>query len=531
MYFLPTPYPGELWYSTLCRYHQRSGNVAEIHSIEELFGCRTHLPTVELPSYLDDILAGTDISPEQIMLEHSIYPYYARFLSVQKKESILQRCRGGALTPTTCGQFQQVLKFCPQCVAEQRETYGEAYWVAYQQVRELTVCPIHNVRLQNSPYPVHSGQNPHFHPLNLSDVPIQNEDKLQFNLSKMIYDCASHPFSFEETPWREPLKLRLVERGYLSLSGQILQNKRLSADLKEAFPDSTLRFDDEKRISHWLTLLFGGRDCPTLPILLLAMFLDLEVEELLTPCCRESLQEGWDSALLRLAPRYNSLRQLAGALHSNSRTVKQACIRLGIQGDWHYNGGGRFLQGNRYGDSPEFEEKRALLRHWWLTLQGQYPGKTHTQLRQMPGIGANYEWLFANDHQWLWEHMPKTVQKRKSVLDFEKLDAENLDLIERCIVSLSEDARPERITRYAVAVKAGIPANRLLQMPRCMAAINAHEQSLDEFRIAKIRWAIHVLERENRPIYRSNLSAAAGVKPKELLRLQSELEELNGMRL
>lgn len=35
---LPTPYPDELWYSVVCRYHRRAGNIRLWTTFEELFG-------------------------------------------------------------------------------------------------------------------------------------------------------------------------------------------------------------------------------------------------------------------------------------------------------------------------------------------------------------------------------------------------------------------------------------------------------------------------------------------------------------
>ena len=38
--YFPVPYPDELWYSTLCRYHVRSGNINTATTFQELFESR-----------------------------------------------------------------------------------------------------------------------------------------------------------------------------------------------------------------------------------------------------------------------------------------------------------------------------------------------------------------------------------------------------------------------------------------------------------------------------------------------------------
>jgi hypothetical protein len=42
------------------------------------------------------------------------------------------------------------LKYCPLCVNEDRENYGEAYWHRTHQIRNMKVCPKHNCNLINS---------------------------------------------------------------------------------------------------------------------------------------------------------------------------------------------------------------------------------------------------------------------------------------------------------------------------------------------------------------------------------------------
>ncbi|MBE9221610.1 TniQ family protein [Cyanobacterium stanieri LEGE 03274] len=40
--------------------------------------------------------------------------------------------------------------FCPQCLQEDEEKYGEFYWHRIHQLSCVLVCPTHNISLQNS---------------------------------------------------------------------------------------------------------------------------------------------------------------------------------------------------------------------------------------------------------------------------------------------------------------------------------------------------------------------------------------------
>lgn len=54
--FFPAPYPDELWYSVICRYHIRSGNPSVKYSIRELYGANHINVPVELCGALSSLL-------------------------------------------------------------------------------------------------------------------------------------------------------------------------------------------------------------------------------------------------------------------------------------------------------------------------------------------------------------------------------------------------------------------------------------------------------------------------------------------
>lgn len=83
--FFPTPYPDELWYSVICRYHIRSGNPSVKYSIRELYGANHINVPVELCGALSpllDALPTKDLTAKDIIMQHTLYPYYTRFFSM-----------------------------------------------------------------------------------------------------------------------------------------------------------------------------------------------------------------------------------------------------------------------------------------------------------------------------------------------------------------------------------------------------------------------------------------------------------------
>ena len=89
--FFTNPYPNELLYSAIARYHFYSGNLDCKDTLEELFGSRCVIPSVEIGYF--SVLAeklGSHYSVESLLSNHTIYPYYASFYRKHGKEEVLQ---------------------------------------------------------------------------------------------------------------------------------------------------------------------------------------------------------------------------------------------------------------------------------------------------------------------------------------------------------------------------------------------------------------------------------------------------------
>ncbi len=92
--FFTNPYPDELIYSAIARYHFYSGNIDYKDTLEEVFQNRSVIPSVEIGSNFS-VLAqqlAPNYSLESLLYQHTIYPYYAPFLSKSRKKEIIRRC-------------------------------------------------------------------------------------------------------------------------------------------------------------------------------------------------------------------------------------------------------------------------------------------------------------------------------------------------------------------------------------------------------------------------------------------------------
>jgi len=170
--FFPTPYPDELLYSTIARYHLRSGNLSPKCTLQELFNTRHAIATADLPCHLEALT--TNLSPisdkpvEEWIQHHTLYPFYAPFLSQERSQQLrmtmisdkgagihdLSGIRASSIQPP------KYFRFCPQCIQEDQEIYGELYWHRSHQVPGVLVCAQHGKVLLDSSVPI-QGMNRH----------------------------------------------------------------------------------------------------------------------------------------------------------------------------------------------------------------------------------------------------------------------------------------------------------------------------------------------------------------------------------
>ena len=176
--FFPKPYPDEILYSVFSRYHLRSGNRSAVQTMQDLFNDPNHKATVDLPCRLD--VLALNLSPcsmhtvDSLLQNHTLYPFYTVFMPEEKLKqaqqswhfgnshnsgwgAVLNRKRGGFLSrPGAASNLIDTpayFRFCPLCLKQDQQMYGEPYWHRLHQTPGVLVCPMHTVALQVSLVP------------------------------------------------------------------------------------------------------------------------------------------------------------------------------------------------------------------------------------------------------------------------------------------------------------------------------------------------------------------------------------------
>lgn len=153
--FFPTPYPDELWYSVLCRYHIRSGNFSEYTTLTSLFQSKRanqvfrKIPDNSIAAVCANLPDGF-LDFDEVIKNHTLFLSVYRLYGSEEKHLILEDLRNGVWRVHSAVRSlsnESELKVCPMCLKEDREQYGEPYWHVSHQIRLASVCQKHKCRL------------------------------------------------------------------------------------------------------------------------------------------------------------------------------------------------------------------------------------------------------------------------------------------------------------------------------------------------------------------------------------------------
>ncbi|MBB2184629.1 TniQ family protein [Lachnospiraceae bacterium MD1] len=91
--------------------------------------------------------------------KHTLFPYIASFLPEDRAREIsalmkdgqvsLIYNKSGLISSCSINQNRQ-FRYCPECMKEDIQNFGEMYWHRLHQITEVLICPKHKVPLQNS---------------------------------------------------------------------------------------------------------------------------------------------------------------------------------------------------------------------------------------------------------------------------------------------------------------------------------------------------------------------------------------------
>ena len=158
--FFTDPYPDELIYSAISRFHFYSGNTSFVETLEELFQSRSLVPSIEFGSHFSTLVQnlGSNYSVESLLAQNTIYPYFAPFITIERQKKLFEDVStngqgihgrlgisGGKISR------KQGLFYCSKCANNDINIFGEPYVHREHQLQGIDYCPHHELTLKIYP--------------------------------------------------------------------------------------------------------------------------------------------------------------------------------------------------------------------------------------------------------------------------------------------------------------------------------------------------------------------------------------------
>lgn len=460
--YFPAPYPDELLYSQLARYYIKSGHIAYIFAAKELFERSTDRPNVEFLNRFSTAafpIITQNCSIGQIILNHTIFPYYGRFLSKERRmkafctmASMEAGYKNQLAIPKSKNGTQRYLRYCPLCAKNDRKLYGETYWHRIHQMTGIDICPVHKCYLCDSNMAMGAKTSPVFYDAdsNIPDcIEIQYSDiDLECSLAGYMAAVFSADIDMDsDVTIGKYFHYRMAGTKYLSPRGQ----QRNISVLHDDFVDYYKSLQD-----NWFTELWQIQKVMTndrvnfYEICLLGMFLNVLPDELAHPVLPEkSIVENYDERIFELHENGLNYKQIADALGGSYNTIKA------------------------------IGEKRYGTYH---------------------------------------KHPKKPLKPGAKPKDWNAVDKSMLPLVAKMIARLhgDETTRPRRVTVSTVERLLGLPSKRIELLPQCKALVIENVESLDEYWARETIWAANRIITEGQTFNWTHLRRLTNMRPKNL---------------
>ncbi|MBQ7065290.1 MAG: TniQ family protein [Lachnospiraceae bacterium] len=464
----PEIYPDELVYSVLARFYVRTGYLTYIFCAEELLVNKRVRPDIE---FINDLkpeivhLLCQNISIEQLIEKHTMFPYYARFLSKERRNrafDALCNMSGDYNNllgiPKQKNGEQRYLRYCPLCAEYDRSVYGESYWHRKHQLMGVKICPRHNCRLINSSVLICGKVCPDLVSAE-QEIKEQNNivygNRIEQQLAEYIDNVFMSDVDMENgVEIGKFLYSRMSGTKYVSVRGKQRNIKLFTDDFITYYKD----LSEQGLTELWqIQKVLTSYRINTFEVCQLAMFLKISVEDIVSMSLFEKTQEQtFDEKVKRMHNKGIGYNKIARELGVSSRTVRLV-------------------------------------------------GKQNVRAKK------NY-----------------TVKCGVKPKNWEQIDKETLPLVKEAIKQLqgTKDERPHKVTEYAVCRLLELPDKRLKLLPQCKGEVLKYQESQEQYWAKEIVWAVHKIQKEGEVLNWKKIRVLTNMRKRNLIASLPYLEKI-----
>ena len=332
--YLPSPYPDELIYSALSRWYSKSGYLKYTFAAEKLYMKKTNKPSIEFinrftPEALE--LITREIPYAEIIQNHTMIPYYIRFLNRGKRKQAVHKilCQDenyyiALKIPKARKKNIRYLRYCPLCVEADRECYGETYWHRAHQLTGCNICAEHSCQLVSSRIQITSIGSPAFftaeETIPCKEPAIFSKNELEYQLAQYVVRVFQAELDFEtDIEIGDFLQFKMEGTKYLSQRGKQKRFSLLYQDLLKYYGELATGLYEAWKLEKILT----SDRINTYDICLIAMFLEIPVAELVHMKLPEQRQyQKFDATVKVLHEQGLNYRQVAEQMQASYDVVK-----------------------------------------------------------------------------------------------------------------------------------------------------------------------------------------------------------------
>lgn len=333
--FFPDAYSDELLYSVFARYASRSGYMRYVFAAEDLYINRLTKPNIEfLNTLTDDALSWVtrNRSMEEVILKHTMYPYFARFLPKQRRRLAFETLvnmddnyHNYLRLPKGVGCKKRFLRYCPVCAQVDRSCYGETYWHRLHQMIGVDICVEHNCCLVNSDIPIISKGSPSLitaeEVVGDSVYPVSEESEFRIHLALYMVKVFQAEIDLEsDVLIGQFLHAAMDGTPYLSVRGKKRYMEQMWTDFLEFYSE----LEENPLCELWqLQKVFNGKRIGFWEVCMVAFFLNVPVNALMNLCLPTVNRTAeFDATVERLREEGMSYPQIAKAVGASCDYVK-----------------------------------------------------------------------------------------------------------------------------------------------------------------------------------------------------------------
>lgn len=492
----PEPYPDELLYSCIARYHVRVGNIDAKNTLRDLYNKDTITAMIEMTSNLKRLINNVPAkiyTAEKFIKNNTMYSYFTAFMTKEKSLKVYNYLidDNGSKIYNELGlsnkkiKLNIYLRFCPQCYDEDLKKYGETYWHRMHQVAGLDYCVKHNCKLINSNISIRNKNRQEFVNATLE---LRN-----YNVEKMKKEQQNAPL----------INLEDIKRKSIIIGKDIFY-------LMNSFVDHSEDINFFRSIYIKKLIELGLADKRNIfKEELLVKFKSYWGEEFLQYINCDFDIDKTSNWVLTIARKHRK------GFHPIQHILFIEFLGLNIRDIFEVT----MLKSDNAAEKHKTEkstEEKEKYRKKWVELMNMYPTYNKSSLRKINH--PVYYFLYKYDNEWLKSNSPKKKMKEinKSIINWDGRDEYILNKVKNAVKELKNNtSKPQRITITKIGKMINNEAllqKNINRLPKTKNFLESNLESIDAFRKRRMEWAVNELEEKGGYYSKWDVLRKAGMK-------------------